>query len=179
MENSEILTIFALFLGPVFAVLVTRYIDYKRDIKTRKLEVFRTLMRYRKERLTYDFVGALNIIEVEFNDDKNVIEAWKKLFEHFCKLSTHPHEDVQRGHSELEKLSASLLQKIAKNLGIKIDSLEIINSGYTPEGWVKFQNETADIRFMLLELLEGKRSLPINVIELLKQDIKQDPKKIS
>ena len=43
-----IATIVAVILGPILAVCVTRYIDESRLKQTRRMDVFRTLMRTRR-----------------------------------------------------------------------------------------------------------------------------------
>ena len=60
--SVEFMTIIALIAGPVIAVIITRFCDEAREAKRRKWEIFRTLMRTRREQLTTDFVGALNLI---------------------------------------------------------------------------------------------------------------------
>ena len=46
--------------GPVLAVLVTRFIDAKRDRKARQTDLFRILMRSRRSALSPEYVAALN-----------------------------------------------------------------------------------------------------------------------
>ena len=57
-NSMGLATIAAVFLGPIFAVLLTRYIDYRRADKARKLDIFRTLMRTRKMSLNWEHVGG-------------------------------------------------------------------------------------------------------------------------
>ena len=61
-------TVLAVLVGPVIAVLITRYFDNRRADEARKLDIFRTLMRTRRLPLHWDHVGALNLVEVEFID---------------------------------------------------------------------------------------------------------------
>ena len=79
----EYLTIAAIVLGPIFAVIITRFIDSRRMARHRRLEIFRNLMASRSQPLSRDFVGALNLIEIEFHGRKNVIVAWRNLMDHF------------------------------------------------------------------------------------------------
>jgi hypothetical protein len=77
-----IATIVAVLAGPILAVWVTRRIDESRLKQTRRMEVFRTLMRTRRMRLNPDHVGALNLVEIEFHGEVPVIEAWKSYWDH-------------------------------------------------------------------------------------------------
>ena len=72
-DNSLALaTIAAVFLGPIAAVLITRLIDNYRLRSDRRIDVFRTLMRTRKMKLTPEHVGALNVVEIEFHGERKV-----------------------------------------------------------------------------------------------------------
>lgn len=77
MTPTEIVTIIAMFAGPAFGVWLTRWLDDRRELQHRKYDIFRTLMRTRKMPIHVDHVGALNLIEVEFIKDAQVILAWK------------------------------------------------------------------------------------------------------
>ena len=159
----EWLTVAALMVGPVIAVLITRYWDGKREANRRKWEIFRTLMKNRRERLNPEFVGALNLIEVEFHREHEVIDAWKNLFNHLCQLSTGTKEQDERRHEETERLTATLLEKVAKSLGVKKDTLEIFKSGYSPQGWGDLETEQALMRRFLLEVLANERPFPVHI----------------
>ncbi|MDC3312063.1 hypothetical protein OAW28_05360 [Alphaproteobacteria bacterium] len=81
----EALTILALISGPIFAVLVTRFIDHAVDRRKRKIAIFRDLMLYRRIPLSSGFVSALNLIELEFRKNKTVIDSFNELMENFSK----------------------------------------------------------------------------------------------
>ena len=85
MTTVDALTIFALIAGPVIAVLITRYWDEKREANRRKWEIFRNLMCFRTHPHSQGFVSSLNLLEVEFHDVKDVLNAWTLLYEHFKK----------------------------------------------------------------------------------------------
>ena len=72
MTTIEIVTIVALVTGPVLAVLIARWMEYRRTRYERRMDIFRTLMRTRRSRLFLDHVSALNLVEIEFRDDNNV-----------------------------------------------------------------------------------------------------------
>ena len=163
MTLVDKLTIFALIAGPVIAVLITRYWDGKREAARRKWEIFRNLMCFRRHPLSHGFVSSLNLLEVEFHDDKAVLTAWKLLYEHFKK--EEPIDDNRRNtfYDERDKLRATLLQKVAQSLGIKLDSLEIFQSGYHPIRWDWDEEEQYLMRKKLSEVLEGTRPFPVHI----------------
>ena len=78
---TDALIIVAIILGPIIAVQLTRYLDDKKEIRERKLWVFKTLMATRNYTTSALHVEALNRIDLEFDKkdegERKVIEAWK------------------------------------------------------------------------------------------------------
>ena len=81
MTNYEFITLLAIFVGPIVAVRLTRYLDDKKEIRERKLWVFKTLMSTRAYIVSVQHVEALNRIDLEFSSkikkEKQVVNAWK------------------------------------------------------------------------------------------------------
>jgi hypothetical protein len=82
-----IVTIIAVFAGPLLAVRLTRSLDLKREERQRKFQIFKDLMTTRSTQINYEHVKALNAIEVEFYNDEKIIYAWKKYMECLTELS--------------------------------------------------------------------------------------------
>lgn len=186
MSLSEILTIFALFGGPMSAVYITRHSDNSREKKRqkwvldredhkRKWAVFRDLMRYRKEFLSPDFVGALNLIEVDFYNDEKVKKAWSNLFEHYKELQPEIEKEKQKHSRQAEHLRALLLQTIGKSLGVHIDGLAMFDGGYSPQGWLSRQENIAVRENWLDEVFLGERHISIKIENLHKPDGDNSP----
>jgi hypothetical protein len=72
----------ATFLGPVFAVLITRWRDQMREIRARRMYVFRELLATRRQNITADHVTALNLIEIDFYGVKPIQGAWRAYHGH-------------------------------------------------------------------------------------------------
>lgn len=158
------LTILAIFAGPIAAVMITRRSDKNREKERRRWEVFCKLMRSRREQLSEDFVGSINLIEVEFHDCSEVIDAKVKYFEHLC--SDVPSDETAKSNffTEGERKYAILMQQIAKKLGVNVDGFDIARGGYSPKGWEHRENEMAFMRKLIFEVLHGNRLLPIKII---------------
>ena len=163
MTGAEIVLAVAVILGPIFGVVVALYMESRRAQREQRMYIFRTLMRTRvgTARMSVDHVTALNLVEIEFRKDKVVHDAWKK------------HLDILHGRKEtgdplvLEKSLANLLQLISRNLGYKIEGLDIFEGGYTPRYWDTSQSD-ADwqlIRQYVIALSHGKEVLPVKVLE--------------
>ena len=158
-------TIVAVLVGPIIAVLVTRLIDEHRAKKHRRWEIFRNLMCHRRTPMNVEFVGALNLIEIEFADDQRVIQAWKQLLTTFEKMATESLSDDQFSAliEERSQAQTRLLDAIARNLGTEIEQLDIYSGGYSPKGWFDLENEQAVIRRLFGEIALGHKAFPVIV----------------
>lgn len=125
-------TIVAVFLVPVFAVLAARHMDDRRADKARKLDIFRTLMWTRGIRLDREHVGALNLVEVEFIDCPDVMNAWKAYLANLGEEI--PSIEQKNRHDafikERNSLLTKLIDEIAKVLKIKVTQLDILEGNY-------------------------------------------------
>lgn len=159
----SITTIVAVLLGPIFAVVVTRFIDNHREVRARKMEIFRTLMRTRMTPIHYEHVAALNLIEIEFASESKVIEAWRGYLNALGEAL--PPADDHAGHAAIRKKRDSLLTKliheIAKVLNFEVEQLDILGGNYIPQGWNDDEWGQRLVRQGLLEVLHGRRPLVI------------------
>jgi len=157
-------TIFATFIGPIAAVLVTRWVDHKRERYNRRLELFRTLMRTRRAPLSQEFVGALNLIEVEFYDVPEVIKPWQNMLDILNGPLATSEEEGRRFGERTEYARAVLLSSMAKALRFSVPDLDIFRGGYSPRGWADIESEQTSIRGFMAQVASGKRPVPITLL---------------
>jgi hypothetical protein len=166
MSISDWLMITAVILGPIVAVQLTRHLDKKKEIRERKLWVFKTLMATRASSLSPHHVEALNRIDLEFDvknqNEKAVIEAWKAYLD---LLGDTQIPQDQWGTRRVDLL-IELLHKMAKVLDYEFDKTHIKNSSYYPRGYGELQEDQAAIRRGVKELIEGRRVIPMHVTNL-------------
>ncbi len=160
-----ILTIIAIFFGPIKAVKITRKMDKERDIRERKLEVFRSLMKTRRIRLSSEHVTALNLIELEFYKKTLVTKPYREYIKHLS--SPLPASDQQEHYfTERDDLFVNLLQGLGEELGYNFDKKDLDRLSYTPVGWEQDESTQKKNARLLSELLEGKRPLPITSMQV-------------
>ena len=175
------LTILSIIIGPIFGVVLAIELEKRRSRRERRLDIFRTLMRTRRTPMWPEHVGSLNLVEIEFRNDKPVIEIWKRLFAHLgTPQPRHSREEINNGLSkeetrernqiygnrimqERQKLLSLLLHAISNAIGFKIEQLEIFEGGYTPQGWDDVDTENSAVRRLFAEISAGKRLFPIGV----------------
>ena len=152
-----IVTIIAIIVGPISAVFITRWLDVHRAKKDRRWDIFRNLMRYRETGggLHAEFVGALNLLEVEFRHDPEVIKEWKNRFESF--------ERPDDSASQRASVRTRLLDEIAKSLGVQIAQIDIFSGAYNPRGWELIEEQNRAIRAFANDIALGKKALSVIV----------------
>lgn len=164
MTIADWLMITAVLMGPIIAVQLTRYLDNKKEERERKLQVFKTLMATRAYTISWDHVVALNRIDLEFDKDskkeKAVIEAWKAYLDLLGDKSMTPE---QWGIKRVDLL-VELLHTMAQVLAYDFDKTHIKNSSYSPIAHGNIEDEQKALRVGLIEVLEGKRSIPMSVV---------------
>ena len=167
MTNGEIIiaiaTIVAVLLGPIFAVLVTRFIDDQRAAKARQMDIFRTLMRTRKMPIHFEHVGALNLVEIEFSKQLSVIQAWRNYLANLGeRLPETANKDEQDAFTKKrDALLTKLIHEIAKSLKFHVEQLDILEGNYIPQVWNDDDWEQRLVRRGLIDVLQGRRPLGI------------------
>ena len=161
MTIADWLMISAVFLGPIVAVRLTRYLDDQKEVRARKLDIFKTLMATRAYNVSLTHVEALNRIDLEFDKDdkkeKEVIEAWKQYLDLLGDTSISAEQwSVRRIDLLIE-----LLHKMAKVLDYDFDKTHIKNSFYSPRVHGETEDEQNTLRKGLIEVLAGNRPLPM------------------
>lgn len=166
MSTVELLTIIALVSGPILAVQVQNVLESIRDRKNRRLWIFKTLMATRGANLSANHVEALNRIDLEFTSKKakykKVLNAWKEYFD-VLREEAKTKEQYEVWASKRFEFLAALLYEMGCSLGYKFDKVLIKRNVYSPKAHGMLEDENQIIRSGLIDLLTGKRTLPINV----------------
>jgi hypothetical protein len=155
----------AILLAPLIAVGVGKWRDNRKEKRDRKVWIFRILMATRHAHLTLTerHVEALNMIDLEFRarKEKPVRDAWKVYRDHLnTPRGTGGVANVWDG--KVGDLLTELLYEMAKCLGYDDFDKALIRSGcYVPEHFGILNSEASTVRQLLLEVLEGRRSIPI------------------
>ena len=197
----DILATGALILGPVFAILFAnvfednrekrqREFEDQRERRQRKWEIFRTLLLTRKSRISPEFEAAFNLIEIEFYDEKNVMTAWKKLYDSFNEPLPHKPaepikpfpasqaeqdkyiEELAKYHVALAKYKEEVNKYVNKRNDLRANliaelcksffgNLELYEDGYRPQGLAD-DEAVEDMRCQALtDVLLGNRFIRV------------------
>lgn len=159
----SIATVIAILVGPILAVLATRLVDDRRSHHFRRWEIFRTLMRARRSQTSQDFVGALNLVEVEFSKNARVVARAKDFIQLFN--SKPPQDDAGWRQLEVDRDTrlARLLDAMGQSLGVSMEQVDIMTGGYAPQVWGNVEYEKQLIRRGLIRVLSGQGALPVEI----------------
>jgi hypothetical protein len=159
------ISVIAILTGPTAALLIGKYIEERRAKRNRKIEIFRTLMANRASRLSAAWVQALNGIETEFYGETKVIEAWRVVLDLLYSPDSNDPKKSDQWLDTLTDKTNDMLYEMAESLGYHFDRVTIKRNAYNPKIWGDIEAEGHALRKKLLELLDGKRKLPIATFE--------------
>jgi hypothetical protein len=157
-------TIVAIVVGPIVAVRISLRHEHSRELTRRKYKTFHNLMMTRRATLSAEHVLALNVIQTEFHDDARVIDAYKKYIDNLAGPKLPPNSDdetVRRFLEARDDVFNEMMYEIGRHLGFSFDKRELSKYSYAPQGWSNVENEQHALRSLALDLLQGKRPLPV------------------
>lgn len=119
MTTIEFLTLIALIMGPIIAVVISYFITKWQEKRNQQIKIFLTLMETRKKiPMPESFVNSLNTIDIVFRGNKKIMEARKELLNSQNKL---PYFEAETYNKRL----LDLLDAISKSLGFKIKQTDL------------------------------------------------------
>ncbi len=169
MTITNALIIIAMLVSPVLAVQVQKWIESQKEKQARRMNIFRTLMTTRFNPLATEFVQALNMIDVEFYDNKQITESWKLMLDN---LQNYPKDDDPEHSvkltSSIEKskdLLMDLLSVMGESLGYHFDKVHLKREGYFPVYHGQLIADQDLIRKSFVEICSGTRPISVRIIE--------------
>jgi hypothetical protein len=165
---NMILTILAIFAAPIVALNIQKRIERLNFDAERKLNIFKTLLATRGNPISLDHVQALNMIDIEFNSQQDVRDAWNSYRDHLSNFP--PDSDAMAlliWHNRIQDFLVDLLFSMSQHLDYNLTKVTL-RRAYHPRafGDINSQNET--IRRELIAIMNGKH---INV-KIISDDIK-------
>lgn len=138
LKLYELLTLAGVFLGPIFAVLVTLWHEQRRRTREARQQVLKMLLAARGTPADPAFNLAINLIPVEFNDCHAVMTAWREF-----NLLTNTHVPPEREadhHQRVIVKQTTLIYQMMLAVGLKLSEGEIQTESYISQGFVRRDN---------------------------------------
>lgn len=143
----EWVNLLAIALSPIVAVVVSMWIQERRERRQHKLHILATLIGGRHDPLTIENVRALNMIDFVFHDRASVRRLWREYLEMLCNEGLNN----EVGWEQLSQKRNELITALASALGYgKAISHLDVDRVYIPKGVV---NDFAMTRALWEELL--------------------------
>lgn len=155
-------TVAAIIWGPIKAVQITRENDEKRETRRRKFEVFHALMKTRRFALSPEHVMALNLVQVEFYNHPRIDLAYRAYMALLSREPPPPNDPrATRFFEEQEDGLYDLLHEIGNELGYAYDKRDLRRLAYGPRGWENDEAQVRAVRMLFIEIMTGKRPMPV------------------
>ena len=113
MTCGEILSLIAIIIAPIAAVLIGQWLQNRAEKRKDKLDIFKSLMISRTG-WSPESVRALNIIDIVYADDEKVRQRWKEYYDKLC-VENPSETDLKKIKTAQEKL----IEQMAVSLGYK------------------------------------------------------------
>jgi hypothetical protein len=75
--------------------------------------------------------------------------------------ATADQDEIRRFVDTRDDIFNEMMFEIGRHLGFTFDERELAKYSYAPQGWVNMEAEQNAIRLLMLELLQGKRPIPV------------------
>src|SRR6267142_2355789 len=164
---SNIALVAATIYGPAKATELAERREERRQRRADKMRVFSTLMATRATALDPRHVEALNQIDLVFSDktpgETDVRSLWKSYLDHLISFAKWPPTSIDQWERQRIDKLVDMLYAMGKLLGYDFDKVHIKNQGYYPSGFAKLATFQEAMCIAWIELVEGKRSLPVKL----------------
>ncbi len=177
MTISDWLVILAIVIAPILAIQIQKFIENKKEIKLRKMQIFRTLMATRATPLYPQHVEALNMIDIEFFKNKKITDAWKLLLDNFDNYpqdtkDTNFQAKLNACTEKSKDLLADLLFEMARSLNYTFDKVHLKRGAYIPKGHVDLIMDQEFIRRTFVGVLSGQVPIPVKLVDAQDEGVK-------
>ena len=164
MENVDWAVVLATFLGPLAAVLLTLWSQDRLLKRQERRQLLSAMMRYRRDIMSTEFVGALNLVPIHFAGHKSVLTRYGNLMNTFSDVNWKVPDAVGALNERVDTDVAYLLSEMSDVVGTKVDQLHILRGAYAPQGWATAQERRTRAESAVLDILEHRRPLPVLVV---------------
>lgn len=165
IELRDWITIAAILLGPVLAVIAADRIRIRSEVRERRIKIFRTLLTTRGQPFSLTRVEAINLVGIEFSPDIRKERATFFAWRDYAKHLDHEMDPTTQSDWEKEEsnLLDNLLLQMSSQLGYELSKSHLEEASYYPIH-ARFSDElNFNMRGLVVEILEGRRSVNITL----------------
>jgi uncharacterized protein DUF6680 len=150
-ETVGLLTLVAIVVSPLIAVLVTTYLQDRKERRSQKVWLLSTLIATRHNPLTDETIRALNMIDVVFHDAPRVRTLWHEYYD----MLHNEGLNNPTGWEQWQKKNLEMITEMARVLGYgraitHLDAARV----YSPVGPSEQARKNAELVDGFLRLFE-------------------------
>lgn len=154
----QALSIVAVLMSPVVAVLVTLWHQHRKERRDSKRWILTTLLAMRHSPIMDESVRALNLIDIVFHDSRSVRTLWREYFD----MLNNEGLNNPSGWTLRQKKHLEMITEMAHALGYgkEITHLDV-DRVYYPVGLGEQAKRGQQISDELLRVLKGTQGLAV------------------
>lgn len=154
--------VIAILLSPVVALLISVWVQNRKEKRGQKLWIFNTLIATRHNPIIDENVRALNMIDVAYSDCRHVRDLWHQYYDMLCNEGLNN----EVGGNQRQKKNLELITEMAMVVGYKqsISHLDVARV-YYPTGLGEQSKASRDIADELLRVLKASGG-----VQFIRQD---------
>jgi hypothetical protein len=150
-ETVAILTLIAIVVSPLVAVLVTTYLQDRKERRAHKAWLLSTLIGTRHNPVSDETIRALNLIDVVFHDAPRVRALWHEYYD----MLNNAGLKNPVGWEQWKQKNLEMITEMAQNLGsgraiTHLDAARV----YTPIGTTEQARKNAGLVDGFLKLFD-------------------------
>jgi len=169
LKFGEWVTLAGLVLSPVFAVILTLWVDGRRKQREQRIQVMRMLLTTRHLPGDAVYSVAINLIPIEFNNSRGVMAAWHSYIE---SVRYTPTPENQEEHQKIIfSRQTKLIFETMKTIGFKLSETDIQTSAYAADGFIKRDSILIASQLAMPDIANSMR----RQTEILEQNMAQAP----
>ena len=142
MKLYEIITLIAILVGPILAVVVQLLAEQRKQTRDQQTATLKMLVGTRHLPSDPAYSAAINMIPVDFNRVSSVMSAYKLYIE--CILYQASPENVQVQNQKILANQTKLIFAITKHLGYDLSETDIQTTAYAAGGFIARDNLMLD-----------------------------------
>lgn len=160
------ITVFAIFRAPIVALRLQKEIETFNEQKQRKLGVFKILLATRANTTSLEHVQSLNMIDIEFYNEKSIRDFWNIYRDH---LNSYPQNQDKAAQDRWEEKRVDyltdLLYAMSQFFGYDFDKVILKKGAYSPVAHGIINLEQAIIRKGFVEILAGEKPIKVELTD--------------
>lgn len=153
LKLYELLTLAGIVIGPITAVAISLWFEQRKRTREARTQILRMLINTRGMPSDPAYSIAINLIPVEFNGHKAVMQAWRNYIES-VRYDPTP-ENAAPHEQKLTANQVSMIYQIMKSLNLGLSESDIQTEGYLARGFTTRDNLYLDSLRAMREIADA------------------------